>query len=62
MKKIFLILLAVVALLVTGPGSGWSAYHHEGEDDSAKFLSVYPEKAGSKLDHCALCHLSLIHI
>lgn len=56
MKKIFLILLAVVALLVTGPGSGWSAYHHEGEDDSAKFLSVYPEKAGSKLDHCALCH------
>jgi hypothetical protein len=43
MKKIILILLAVVALLVTGPGSGWSAYHHEGEDDSAKFLRLSGE-------------------
>ncbi|MGA1823998.1 MAG: GEGP motif-containing diheme protein [bacterium] len=34
----------------------FSAYHHEGEQDSGKFLLVYPDKAGTKLDHCALCH------
>jgi hypothetical protein len=33
-----------------------AAYHHEGERDADKFLSVYPAKAGTKLDHCALCH------
>ncbi len=33
-----------------------SAYHHEGENDSKNFVSVYPAKAGTKLDHCALCH------
>ncbi|MDY6988960.1 MAG: GEGP motif-containing diheme protein [Thermodesulfobacteriota bacterium] len=32
------------------------AYHHEGEEDAAKFLEAYPDKAGTKLDHCALCH------
>jgi hypothetical protein len=32
------------------------AYHHEGENDSGKFLTVYPDKVGTKLDHCALCH------
>jgi hypothetical protein len=36
--------------------AAWGAYHHEGEQDAAKFLEVYPDKAGSKLDHCALCH------
>lgn len=34
----------------------FAAYHHEGEMDAAKFLEVYPDKAGTKLDHCALCH------
>ncbi|MCP4693971.1 MAG: hypothetical protein GY859_38405, partial [Desulfobacterales bacterium] len=34
----------------------WAAYHHEGEQDAAKFLEVYPEMAGTKLDHCAVCH------
>ncbi|MBN2468835.1 MAG: hypothetical protein JXD19_11875 [Deltaproteobacteria bacterium] len=34
----------------------YSAYHHEGEQDADKFLAVYPEMAGTKLDHCALCH------
>ncbi len=33
-----------------------SAYHHEGEIDSQHFLAQYPDKAGTKLDHCALCH------
>ncbi len=34
--------------------AGWCAYHHEGEKDAEKFLTVYPNKAGTKLDHCAL--------
>ena len=34
----------------------WSAYHHMGEADAPKFLSVYPNKAGTKLDQCTLCH------
>jgi len=36
--------------------AAFSAYHHEGERDADKFLSVYPEKVGTKLDPCALCH------
>jgi hypothetical protein len=40
-------------LMVT---TAFAAYHHEGERDADKFLSVYPDKAGTKLDHCALCH------
>ncbi len=42
------------ALLVAQ--AAWAAYHHEGEKDAGKFLSVYPGKTGTKLDHCALCH------
>jgi len=33
-----------------------AAYHHRGERDSGHFLKAFPEKAGGKLDHCALCH------
>ncbi len=33
-----------------------SAYQHSGEVDSGNFTSVYPDKAGTKLDSCALCH------
>jgi hypothetical protein len=45
-----------VLFLIAFTTASFAAYHHEGEKDAAKFLSVYPEKAGSKLDHCALCH------
>ncbi|OPY79362.1 MAG: hypothetical protein A4E65_01893 [Syntrophorhabdus sp. PtaU1.Bin153] len=34
----------------------YAAYHHMGEIDSGYFLSVYPDKAGTKLDSCNLCH------
>jgi hypothetical protein len=34
----------------------YAAYHHMGEIDSGIFLSVYPDKAGTKLDSCNLCH------
>jgi len=48
----------VLAMLIIGLASipTWAAYHHEGEADADKFLSVYPDKAGTKLDHCATCH------
>lgn len=54
MKKIasffvFILVLFTASLV-------FSAYHHEGEFDSDKFLAVYPDKVGTKLDHCALCH------
>ena len=35
---------------------GFSGYHHMGEKDTAEFLKVYPNKKGTKLDSCALCH------
>ena len=53
-KGILFIGPAVLWILLLS--TGWCAYHHEGEQDAAKFLSVYPDKAGTKLDHCALCH------
>lgn len=44
-------------LLVLGlAGNGYSAYHHSGDTDSDLFQTVHPETAGTKLDHCALCH------
>ena len=48
--------LGTVDLFLLSAATAFAAYHHEGEQDADKFLSVYPEKAGTKLDHCALCH------
>ena len=44
----FMVMLMVSVVL--------SAYHHEGEIDSQHFVAQYPDKTGTKLDHCALCH------
>ena len=55
MKHFFLVLWIVI-LILTICFPAFSAYHHEGEKDANKFLEAYPEKAGTKLDHCALCH------
>lgn len=55
MKKMLAIGLMTI-LWVLPAATGFSAYHHEGEEDAAKFLAAYPSKAGTKLDHCALCH------
>lgn len=55
MRTRFIVNCIVIFLLLT-VSIAFSAYHHEGETDSEKFLAVYPEKAGTKLDHCALCH------
>jgi hypothetical protein len=38
------------------PGLAVAAYNHAGEADAPKFLKVYPDKAGTKLDNCTLCH------
>jgi hypothetical protein len=56
MKKMYVMMcmLAVFAFSAVC----FAAYHHEGEKDADKFLQVYPDKAGTKLDHCALCHSS----
>ena len=50
------ILMAVLFFIMVTVSPGYAAYHHEGENDSDNFISVYPDKAGTKLDHCALCH------
>lgn len=46
--------MLLLAMIIAVPA--YAAYHHEGEQDSEKFLSVYPAKKNTKLDHCALCH------
>lgn len=46
--------LMVITMIATAPA--YSAYHHEGESDAVNFTASYPEKANTKLDHCALCH------
>ena len=50
------IISALTLLVILIGSSVFAAYHHEGEQDADKFLEVYPDKAGTKLDHCALCH------
>jgi hypothetical protein len=51
-----IVAIAVFIICAAWIPAGFAAYHHEGERDSGHFLEVYPEKLGSKLDHCALCH------
>jgi hypothetical protein len=43
-------LVPLTALAVLG------AYNHFGDTDSENFRSVHPDKVGTKLDSCALCH------
>ncbi|MRR59134.1 MAG: hypothetical protein EG824_13110 [Deltaproteobacteria bacterium] len=57
MKKSVNILFGGLLLLALClPELAVAAYHHAGEADAPKFLNVYPDKAGTKLDNCALCH------
>jgi hypothetical protein len=53
-KRLLTIWIVLVLILTAAPA--FAAYHHAGEKDADKFLAVYPEKEGTKLDHCALCH------
>lgn len=54
MHRVVAVIAAILICLTAG--LAMAAYHHEGEQDAAKFLAVYPDLAGTKLDHCALCH------
>ena len=51
-----LVLMGACTLVLLSAGLSFSAYHHRGEIDSGLFLAVYPDKAGTKLDSCNLCH------
>lgn len=55
MKFRYLCNLLLMASLIF-PAGVLAAYHHAGEADSPKFLAVYPDAAGTKIDSCALCH------
>ncbi len=60
-RWIHLAVLAVAVLVVGGifalpRNAGYTAYHHMGEKDAPEFLKAYPDKAGTKLDNCNLCH------
>jgi hypothetical protein len=48
----FFVILVAMAIAAS------AAYQHAGEADKDPkiFLNVYPDKAGTKLDNCALCH------
>jgi len=54
--KMKMVITGIFIAMLIFASIGFSAYHHEGEMDAAKFLEVYPDKAGTKLDHCASCH------
>jgi hypothetical protein len=51
-----IVFLGCMAILLFNPSMGLCAYEHTGEMDAGRFLAVYPDKAGTKLDHCSLCH------
>ncbi len=52
----YTVLFVVLAATLMTAQMVRSAYHHEGQDDAAMFLQVYPDRAGTKLDNCNLCH------
>ena len=57
MKRKWVVFMALsVLLLMTTLAYG--AYVSHNDQDSGLFLDAYPDKAGTKLDHCALCHRS----
>jgi hypothetical protein len=56
MRKNVFWFLGTLIVCLSVIGVAFSAYHHEGEEDSPNFLAVYPGKAGTKLDQCTLCH------
>ena len=55
MKKV-MVGISIFLGFVLSAATVFAAYHHQNEMDADKFLAIYPDKAGTKLDHCALCH------
>jgi hypothetical protein len=54
-KKTLSITITIASIFIAAVVC-YAAYHHMGEIDSGIFLSIYPDKAGTKLDNCNLCH------
>jgi len=54
-KKTMSIAITIASIFIVAMVC-YAAYHHMGEIDSGIFLSVYSDKAGTKLDSCNLCH------
>jgi len=55
-RKMFFITCGVLVGIMAMVSVVLCAYHHEGEHDAANFTATYPDKIGTKLGHCALCH------
>ena len=53
-RKLLCVVMAGLCWIWAGRAD--CAYHHQGEMDSSVFLEAYPDKAGTKLDSCTLCH------
>lgn len=54
--RMILLCIVISGMCWLWPGRSDCAYLHHGDRDSAAFLAAYPDKAGTKLDSCALCH------
>jgi hypothetical protein len=48
--------IMVAVLVLFTAYVGYAAYNHLGDIDSVNFHFVYPDKVGTKLDSCTLCH------
>ena len=53
--QVFVALCSLIVAFATVSVAA-AAYHHAGEADEPNFLLAYPNKAGTKLDSCSLCH------
>jgi hypothetical protein len=49
-------LLVAVSLTLFHGAKIYAAYNHYGDIDSPNFRAAYPDKVGTKLDSCTLCH------
>jgi hypothetical protein len=57
MRRRDLIMIAAIVIIVLSTGtSAFTAYNHNGDIDSVNFRTAYPDKVGTKLDSCTLCH------
>ncbi len=61
MPEVFGLRKTLLCVVIAGMCWMWAgradcAYHHQGDTDSGAFLEAYPDKAGTKLDNCTLCH------
>lgn len=52
---VFVTICTLIAAVAT-TSVATAAYNHAGEADAPNFLSAYPDKVGTKLDSCSLCH------